>query len=226
MNLQDHQVMKLQDCQVMKLQYYFIVGLSSNASTITARNETLSIFISLIEVQSTLVAASDTINEEQFALNLVDSLISQVPRQFKVHNFINVLRKYSTKIRSKFIEIEQLNQAYDSFKQRMSNDVTFRKIGGITSVGDGSVQEKVEQAMGVVLEMAGGTEQKIASSKKKEKIAREIAAAAHDVTREEHRESHCDEGGERDDCQRTRQRKQRETEARQREERSVQEELR
>ena len=63
------------------------VGLSQNASTITARNEALSIFNSLIEVQPTLVAASDTISEEQFALNLVESLIGQIPKQFNLHNF-------------------------------------------------------------------------------------------------------------------------------------------
>ncbi|OHT17559.1 Dynein heavy chain family protein [Tritrichomonas foetus] len=63
------------------------VGLSKNASTITARNEALRIFGSLIEVQPTLVAASDSISEEQFALNLVDSLIQQVPKQFNVYQF-------------------------------------------------------------------------------------------------------------------------------------------
>ncbi|OHT16390.1 Dynein heavy chain family protein [Tritrichomonas foetus] len=64
------------------------VGLSLNASTITARNEALGIFNSLIEVQPTLVAASDTISEEQFALKLVESLIQQVPQPFNIHNFI------------------------------------------------------------------------------------------------------------------------------------------
>ena len=64
------------------------VGLSMNASTITARNEALGIFNSLIEVQPTLVSASDTISEDQFALNLVQSLIDKVPKQFNVHSFL------------------------------------------------------------------------------------------------------------------------------------------
>jgi hypothetical protein len=63
------------------------VGLSQNASTITARNEAMRIFASLIEVQPTLVAASDSISEEQFALNLVEQLISQIPAQFNIFNF-------------------------------------------------------------------------------------------------------------------------------------------
>lgn len=40
--------------------------LSQNASKIAARREVLSIFNSLIEAQLTLMAASDTISEEQF----------------------------------------------------------------------------------------------------------------------------------------------------------------
>jgi hypothetical protein len=63
------------------------VCLSQNASTITARNEALEIFNSLIEVQPTLIAASDSISEEQFALKLVDGLIQGVPAPFNVHNF-------------------------------------------------------------------------------------------------------------------------------------------
>jgi hypothetical protein len=63
------------------------VGLSQNASTITARNDALRIFNSLIEIQPTLVAASGSISEDQFALNLVESLISQVPKTFNVHEF-------------------------------------------------------------------------------------------------------------------------------------------
>ena len=63
------------------------VGLSQNASTITARNEALRIFASLVEVQPTLVAASDSVSEEQLALNLVESLIERVPKPFNVHNF-------------------------------------------------------------------------------------------------------------------------------------------
>ncbi|EAY20056.1 Dynein heavy chain family protein [Trichomonas vaginalis G3] len=63
------------------------VGLSLNASTITARNEALSIFNSLIEIQPTLVAASGSISEDQFALNLVEKLISEIPKPFNVFNF-------------------------------------------------------------------------------------------------------------------------------------------
>ena len=70
------------------------VGLSENASTITSINEALKIFSSLIEVQPTLVAASDNVSEEQFALNLIESLISQVPQQFNHQNF---LKKFNIK---------------------------------------------------------------------------------------------------------------------------------
>jgi hypothetical protein len=63
------------------------VGLGKNASTITARNDALRIFNSLIEIQPTLVAASGSISEDQFALNLVESLIGQMPREFNVHDF-------------------------------------------------------------------------------------------------------------------------------------------
>ena len=65
------------------------VGLSRNASTITARNEANRIFASLIEVQPTLVAASDSISEEQFAINFVESLLKQVPQPFNLHSFLN-----------------------------------------------------------------------------------------------------------------------------------------
>lgn len=64
------------------------VGLSKNASTITARNDAMGIFGSLVEIQPTLVASSGSISEEQFALNLVEDLIKQVPTQFNVHNYV------------------------------------------------------------------------------------------------------------------------------------------
>ncbi|KAK8888098.1 hypothetical protein M9Y10_039159 [Tritrichomonas musculus] len=64
------------------------VGLSKNASTITARNDALNIFNSLVEIQPTLVAASGNVSEEQFALNLVQSLIKQIPKQFSIHEFL------------------------------------------------------------------------------------------------------------------------------------------
>jgi hypothetical protein len=64
------------------------VGLSKNASTITARNDAMGIFNSLVEIQPTLVASSDSISEDQFALNLVESLISQIPAQFNVHSYL------------------------------------------------------------------------------------------------------------------------------------------
>ncbi|OHT13633.1 Dynein heavy chain family protein [Tritrichomonas foetus] len=72
------------------------VGLGENASTIIARNEAMKIFDSLIEVQPTLVAASESISEEQFALNLVQSLQKQVPRQFNRRNFKNKFDKSQT----------------------------------------------------------------------------------------------------------------------------------
>ncbi|OHS93276.1 hypothetical protein TRFO_11887 [Tritrichomonas foetus] len=64
------------------------VGLSKNASTITARNEAMQIFASLIEVQPTLVAASDSVSEEEYALNFVEQLISQVPQRFNLQDFL------------------------------------------------------------------------------------------------------------------------------------------
>ena len=63
------------------------VGLSKNASTITARNDALGIFNSLVEIQPTLVAASGSISEEQFALNFVETLIKEVPNEFNIHDF-------------------------------------------------------------------------------------------------------------------------------------------
>ena len=64
------------------------VGLSKNASTITARNDAMNIFNSLVEIQPTLVAASGAVSEDQFALNLVESLIGQIPKPFNVHTFL------------------------------------------------------------------------------------------------------------------------------------------
>jgi hypothetical protein len=63
------------------------VGLAMNASTITARNDAMSIFNSIIENQPTLIATSGTISEEQFALNFVEQLITQIPSQFNVFAF-------------------------------------------------------------------------------------------------------------------------------------------
>ncbi|OHT05113.1 Dynein heavy chain family protein [Tritrichomonas foetus] len=64
------------------------VGLSMNASTITARNDALGIFNSLIEIQPTLIAASGAVSEEEFALTFVEQLLSQIPQKFNVHNFV------------------------------------------------------------------------------------------------------------------------------------------
>jgi len=63
------------------------VGLSKNASTITARNESLKIFGNLLEVQPTLVAASDSITEEQYILSLIESLVNQIPNNFNIASF-------------------------------------------------------------------------------------------------------------------------------------------
>jgi hypothetical protein len=70
------------------------VGLSVNASTITARNESLSIFSSLIEIQPTLVAQGESMSEEQFALKLVENLTDKLPKPF---NIINFQRKFDQK---------------------------------------------------------------------------------------------------------------------------------
>jgi hypothetical protein len=64
------------------------VGLSQNASTITARNEANGIFASLIEIQRTLVAAANSVSEEQFALHFVEKLIAQIPGLFNVTSFL------------------------------------------------------------------------------------------------------------------------------------------
>ncbi|OHT04040.1 Dynein heavy chain family protein [Tritrichomonas foetus] len=63
------------------------VGLSPNASTITARNDALRIFNSLIEIQPTLTVASGAISEEQYLINFVDQLIKECPQNFNVFNF-------------------------------------------------------------------------------------------------------------------------------------------
>jgi len=63
------------------------VGLSRNASTITARNQAMSIFNSLIEIQPTLVVASGSMSEEQFSLNLIESLIKEIPNPFNIYTF-------------------------------------------------------------------------------------------------------------------------------------------
>jgi hypothetical protein len=64
------------------------VGLSENATAITARNEALHIFASLVEIQPTLVAQSDSMTEEQHALKLVESLKDELPRQFSISAFM------------------------------------------------------------------------------------------------------------------------------------------
>ncbi|EAY14826.1 Dynein heavy chain family protein [Trichomonas vaginalis G3] len=64
------------------------VGLSKNASTITARNDALGIFNSLIEIQPTLIAQGGEISEEAFAIKMVENLISQIPQDFNIHNFV------------------------------------------------------------------------------------------------------------------------------------------
>ena len=63
------------------------VGLAMNASTITARNDAMRIFNSLIEIQPTLVAAGGEISEDQFALNFVLELMQKIPEQFDVYAF-------------------------------------------------------------------------------------------------------------------------------------------
>jgi hypothetical protein len=64
------------------------VGLSENASTITARKEANSIFESLIEVQPTLGTASGSVSQEQFALDLMERLLAMVPDRFNVQTFL------------------------------------------------------------------------------------------------------------------------------------------
>jgi hypothetical protein len=64
------------------------VGLSENASTITARNEALRIFNSLIEIQPTLMAGSGSISEDAFALKLVESYLAQMPKPFNIHDYV------------------------------------------------------------------------------------------------------------------------------------------
>ncbi|KAK8860630.1 hypothetical protein M9Y10_012295 [Tritrichomonas musculus] len=103
------------------------VGLSKNASTITARNEALRIFSSLIEVQPSLASASDSISEDQFALNLVETLIKQVPQQFNVIQFkkqynlkdtINTVLHHEILLYNKLIKVilDSLNQMQKGLK--------------------------------------------------------------------------------------------------------------
>jgi hypothetical protein len=63
------------------------VGLSPNASTITARNDAMRIFGGLIEIEPTLIVASGSVSSDQFAVNLVERLIRDVPAQFNIFNF-------------------------------------------------------------------------------------------------------------------------------------------
>jgi hypothetical protein len=55
------------------------IGLGSNASAITARNEVLKIFSNLIEVQPTIISNSESVNQGQFEICTVENLIMQVP---------------------------------------------------------------------------------------------------------------------------------------------------
>jgi len=64
------------------------VGLGINATTITSRNDAIAIFNSFIEIQPTLIAAGGSLSEEQFAINMVESLMSQIPTDFNIHTFI------------------------------------------------------------------------------------------------------------------------------------------
>ena len=63
------------------------VGLSPNASTITARNDAMRIFNSIIEIQPTLASAGGVSSEEQYIINFVETLIKDTPNQFNVFNF-------------------------------------------------------------------------------------------------------------------------------------------
>ena len=69
------------------------VGLSQNASTITARKEAMSIFSSLIDIQPSLVAISEAESEEEYGINLVESIQMQLPKEFNLHLFE---KKFST----------------------------------------------------------------------------------------------------------------------------------
>jgi hypothetical protein len=63
------------------------VGLSVNASTITARNDAMAIFNSIVEIEPTLVVAAGSVSPEQFALTLVASLLTDVPAEFNEYTF-------------------------------------------------------------------------------------------------------------------------------------------
>ena len=82
------------------------VGLSENASTISARNEALGIFNSLVEIQPTLITASGDVSEGEFALKLVENIIKEVTKQFNVYNFntINTVLHHEIILYNKLID--------------------------------------------------------------------------------------------------------------------------
>jgi hypothetical protein len=95
------------------------VGLSLNASTITARNDALRIFNSLIEIQPTLVAATGSISEEQFALNFVQSLQQEIPKEFDTHDFVQKFDLTDTINTVLYHEIILYNQLFDVIRSSL-----------------------------------------------------------------------------------------------------------
>ncbi|KAK8866475.1 hypothetical protein M9Y10_009438 [Tritrichomonas musculus] len=70
------------------------VGLSENATTISSRNEVLKIMANLIDVQPTLaMSMSENVSEEDFALNVVENLLKQLPTPF---NLIEFKKRFDT----------------------------------------------------------------------------------------------------------------------------------
>ena len=100
------------------------VGLSANASTIVARNEAIGIFNSLIEVQPTLVALSESISEEQFALNIVETYQQLIPRPFNIFNFkkkFNLEDTISTVLYHEVILYNELLETITNSLKQMEN---------------------------------------------------------------------------------------------------------
>jgi hypothetical protein len=96
------------------------VGLAINASTITARNDALRVFNSLIEIQPTLVAASGEISEEQFALNFVNTLRSEIPAEFDLHKFTQIFDLTDTINTVLYHEIVLYNELLVVIKKSLS----------------------------------------------------------------------------------------------------------
>ena len=95
------------------------VGLSENASTITARNDALSIFNSMIEIQPTVISLSDQITEEQYALNLVNTIYAEIPSPINAKQFEKEFDLQDTINMVLYHEVLLYNQLLQTIKESL-----------------------------------------------------------------------------------------------------------